>query len=176
LSAIVVYDCQGLLHALSRDILNGFHFSRDLELMRKQLDFFSTSLYPFLILFIQYVVFSTLVLVAPFRATSTRLLRIPTESNSTSNSIGFRFRHFRCKECYSLVLWIWHQNIAISTIVGTSSHITQLKNKQEGLHGRGRLIIFNTYLILPMHFKVCELEYHEWRGVFVTQFCIKGWQ
>jgi hypothetical protein len=54
LSAIVVYGCQGLRHALSRDILNGFH-----------LIFFSTSLYPFLILFIQYVVFSTLVLVAP---------------------------------------------------------------------------------------------------------------
>ena len=65
MSAIVVYGCQGLLHALSRDILNGFHFSRDLELMRKQLDFFSASLYPFLILFIQYVVFSALVLVAP---------------------------------------------------------------------------------------------------------------
>jgi len=64
-SAIVVHGCQGLLHALSRDILNGFHFSRDLELMRKQLDCFSTSLYPFLILFIQYVVFSTLVLVVP---------------------------------------------------------------------------------------------------------------
>ena len=53
-------------------------------------------------------------------ATSTRLLRILTESNSTC--IGFRLRHFRCKEFYSLVLWIWNQNIAISTIVGTSSH------------------------------------------------------
>jgi hypothetical protein len=39
----VVYGCQGLLHFLSRDILNGFHFSRDLELMRKQLYYFSTS-------------------------------------------------------------------------------------------------------------------------------------
>ena len=47
LSAIVVYGCQGLLHDLSHDILNRFHFSRDLELMRKQLDFFSTSLYPY---------------------------------------------------------------------------------------------------------------------------------
>ena len=74
MSAIVVYGCQELLHALSRDILNGFHFSRDLELTRKQLDFFSTFLYPFLILFIQYVVFST------------RWLRILTESNSSSNS------------------------------------------------------------------------------------------
>jgi hypothetical protein len=32
--------------------------------------------------------------------------------------------HFRCKEFYPLVLWIWNQNIAISTIVGTSSHNT----------------------------------------------------
>ena len=56
-------------------------------------------------------------------ATSTRLLRILTESNSTC--IGFRLRHFRCKEFYPLVLclWIWNQNIAISTIVGTLSHI-----------------------------------------------------
>jgi hypothetical protein len=37
-------------------------------------------------------------------------------------TIGFRLRHFRCKEFYPLVLWIWNQNIAISTIVGTSSH------------------------------------------------------
>ena len=58
---IVVYGCQGLLPAISRDILNGFHFSRDVELMHKQHDFLSTSLYPFVILFIQYVVFSTLV-------------------------------------------------------------------------------------------------------------------
>jgi hypothetical protein len=36
--------------------------------------------------------------------------------------IGFRLRHFRCKEFYPLVLWIWNQNIAISTIVGNSSH------------------------------------------------------
>ena len=31
--------------------------------------------------------------------------------------------HFRCKEFNPLVIWIWNQNIAISTIVGTSSHI-----------------------------------------------------
>jgi hypothetical protein len=40
--------------------------------------------------------------------------------------IGFRLCHFRCKEFYPLVLWIWNQNIAISTILGTSSHITDL--------------------------------------------------
>ena len=31
--------------------------------------------------------------------------------------------HFRCKEFNPLVVWIWNQNIAIYTIVGTSSHI-----------------------------------------------------
>ena len=60
MSAIVVYGCQGLLHALSGDILNGFHFSRDLELMRKQIDFFTAFFYPFLILFIQYMSFLVL--------------------------------------------------------------------------------------------------------------------
>ena len=44
--------------------------------------------------------------------------------------ICFRLRHFRCKEFYLLVLWIWNQNIAIATIVGTLSHIN-LKEKYE---------------------------------------------
>ena len=35
----------------------------------------------------------------------------------------FSVRHFRCKEFNPIVIWIWNQNIAISTIVGTSSHI-----------------------------------------------------
>jgi hypothetical protein len=37
-------------------------------------------------------------------------------------TLRLQLRHFRCKEFYPLVLWIWNQNIAISTIVGTSSH------------------------------------------------------
>ena len=39
---------------------------------------------------------------------------------------------FRCMEFKPLVIWIWNQNIAISTIVGTSSHITNGMKK----HGR----------------------------------------
>ena len=35
----------------------------------------------------------------------------------------FSVCHFRCKELKPLVIWIWYQNIAISTIVRTSSHI-----------------------------------------------------
>jgi hypothetical protein len=38
----------------------------------------------------------------------------------------FPVRHFRCKEFNPLVIWIWNQNIAISTIVGTSSNINPL--------------------------------------------------
>ena len=35
----------------------------------------------------------------------------------------FPVYHFRCMKVKPLVIWIWNQNIAISTIVGTSSHI-----------------------------------------------------
>jgi hypothetical protein len=38
----------------------------------------------------------------------------------------FPVRHFRCKEFNPLVIWIWNQNIAIFTIVETSSHIILL--------------------------------------------------
>jgi len=52
---------------------------------------------------------------------SSRLLRI--RISATEYLYWFPVRHFRCKEFNSLVIWIWNQNIAISTIVGTSSHI-----------------------------------------------------
>ena len=80
MSAIVVYGCQGLLH----DILNGFHFSRDLELMRKQLYFFS--LRPCTRSWFYLYNMSCLVLWYSWPR-STRLLRILTESNSTSNPV-----------------------------------------------------------------------------------------
>jgi hypothetical protein len=32
-------------------------------------------------------------------------------------------KYFRCMKFKPLVIWIWNQNIAISTIVGTSSHM-----------------------------------------------------
>jgi hypothetical protein len=36
----------------------------------------------------------------------------------------FPVYHFRCMKFKPLVIWIWNQNIAMSTTVGTSSHIT----------------------------------------------------
>ena len=61
-----------------------------------------------------------------------RLLSLITGSNSRLLHIRFSadltmywfpVYHFRCMQFKPLVIWIWNQNIAISTIVGTSSHI-----------------------------------------------------
>jgi hypothetical protein len=51
---------------------------------------------------------------------SSRLLRIRFSAAATL--YWFPVCHFRCKEFNPLVIWIWNQYIAISTIVGTSSH------------------------------------------------------
>ena len=51
---------------------------------------------------------------------SSRLLRIRFSADLTM--YWFPVYHFRCKEFNPFVIWIWNQNIAISTIVGTSSH------------------------------------------------------
>ena len=50
-----------------------------------------------------------------------RLLRIRFSVDLTM--YWFSVRHFRCMKICPLVIWIWNQNIAISTIIGTSSHI-----------------------------------------------------
>ena len=55
---------------------------------------------------------------------SSRLLRIRFSADLTM--YWFLVYHFRCMKFKPLVIWIWNQNIAISTIVGTSSHITLL--------------------------------------------------
>ena len=52
---------------------------------------------------------------------SSRLLRIRLSADLTMH--WFPVCHFQCKEFNPLVIFIWDQNIAISTIVGTSSHI-----------------------------------------------------
>ena len=52
---------------------------------------------------------------------SSRLLRIRFSADLTI--YWFPVYHFRWMKFKPLVIWIWNQNIAISTIVGTSSHI-----------------------------------------------------
>ena len=52
---------------------------------------------------------------------SSRLLRIRFSADLIM--YWFPVYHFQCMKFKSLVIWIWYQNIAISTIVGTSSHI-----------------------------------------------------
>ena len=52
---------------------------------------------------------------------SSRLLRI--RFSADLDLYWFPVCHFLCKEFNPLVIWMRNQNIAISTIVGTSSHI-----------------------------------------------------
>jgi hypothetical protein len=56
---------------------------------------------------------------------SSRLLLIRFSADLTM--YWFPVRHFRCMKIFPLVIWIWNQNIAISTIVETSSHINSLR-------------------------------------------------
>jgi hypothetical protein len=51
---------------------------------------------------------------------SSRLLHIRISADSAM--YWFPVYHFRCMKFKPLVIWIWNQNIAISTIVGTSPH------------------------------------------------------
>ena len=50
---------------------------------------------------------------------SSRLLRI--QCSADLSMYWFSVCYFRCMKFKPLVIWIWNQNIAISTIVGTSS-------------------------------------------------------
>jgi hypothetical protein len=56
---------------------------------------------------------------------SSRLLRIRFSAAATMYWIPVR--HFRCKEFNPLEIWIWNQNIAISAIGGTLSHIIRCR-------------------------------------------------
>ena len=60
---------------------------------------------------------------------SSRLLCIRFSADLTM--YWFPMYHFRCMKFKPLVIWIWNQNIAISTIVGTSSHIIEYTNSIE---------------------------------------------
>jgi len=83
------YGCQGLLHALSRDILNRFHFSREL-----QLDFFFYILVPVLDFIYTICRFSTLILV-PLQEqffTASNFLQKPTVAVHVLVPVC----HFRC--------------------------------------------------------------------------------
>jgi hypothetical protein len=54
---------------------------------------------------------------------SSRLLR--SHFSAYLTMYWFPVCHFRCMKFKPLVIWIWNQNIAISTIVGTSAHISK---------------------------------------------------
>ena len=64
---------------------------------------------------------------------SSRLMR--TRFSADLTMYWFPVCHFRCMKFKPLVIWIWNQNIAISTIVGTSSHITTKVVSLNPIHG-----------------------------------------
>ena len=66
-------------------------------------------------------------LLAFISGSSSRLLRLRFSADLTMH--WFPMCHFRCMKFKPLVIWFWNQNIAISTIVGTSSHITNKNNE-----------------------------------------------
>ena len=68
---------------------------------------------------------------------SSRLLRIRFSADLTMH--WFPVYHFRCMKFKPLVIWIWYQNIAISTIVGTLSHIINVHLHVSCLHGQTRV-------------------------------------
>ena len=63
---------------------------------------------------------------------SSRLLRIRFSADLIM--YWFPVCHFRWMKFKPLVIWIWNQNIAISTIVGTSSNINMAKGLLCTLH------------------------------------------
>ena len=83
---------------------------------------------------------------------SSRLLRIWFSADLTM--YWFPVCHFRCMKFMPLVIWIWNQNIAISTIVGTSSHIiqkaTELLNACQKMPEK--LWAWHSYALIQCHF------------------------
>ena len=105
---------------------------------------------------------------------SSRLLRIRFSAAVTL--YWFPVRHFQCKEFNPLVIWIWNQNIAISTIVGTSSHIMEQKcsdasnnlfkapkSKISYLYkcwAMGKPLLNQIFFTLSRHSALCQVIYH----------------
>jgi hypothetical protein len=90
---------------------------------------------------------------------SSRLLRILFSADLTM--YWFPVCHFRCMKFKPLVIWIWNQNIAISTIVGTSFLINCPNST-----------IKSTYVIWNRHSHECSRIW-KWSGNFTLIQCIK---
>ena len=83
---------------------------------------------------------------------SSRLLRICYSAVLTMD--WFPVCHFRCMKFMPLVIWIWNQNIAISTIVGTSSHIIQKATEMLNACQKmpEKLWAWHSYALIQCHF------------------------
>jgi hypothetical protein len=105
---------------------------------------------------------------------SSRLLRIRFSSDLTM--YWFPVYHFRCMKFKPLVIWIWNQNIAISTIVGTSSHIIFNFKCTFILclvNGAARTKIIFSFNLIFSSLYVVMISYGDVYNIYIRSYCLQ---
>ena len=95
---------------------------------------------------------------------SSRLLRIRFSADLTM--YWFPVYYFRCMKFKPLVIWIWNQNIAISTIVGTWSQITLLLPKVSIIQIQSKLPL----LLRSMHRGLNRFHRHRGHAAYILLY------
>ena len=93
-----------------------------------------------------------------------RLLRIQFSADLTM--YWFPVYYFRCMKFKPLVIWIWNQNIAISTIVGTWSQITLLLPKVSIIQIQSKLPL----LLRSMHRGLNRFHRHRGHAAYILLY------
>ena len=110
---------------------------------------------------------------------SSRLMRLRFSAALAMH--WFSVCHFRCMQFKSLVIWIWNQNIAISTIVGTSSHITNKNNEwqndcmQSTSSSSWRIVTVCVFVCHLFSFYPFHFDFHSARIIFYVSFGFNLW-
>jgi hypothetical protein len=105
---------------------------------------------------------------------SSRLLRIRFSADLTM--YWFPVYHFRCMKFKPLVIWIWNQNIAISTIVGTSSHIIFNFKCTFILclvNGAARTKIIFSFNLIFSSLYVVMISYGDVYNIYIRSYCLQ---
>ena len=105
---------------------------------------------------------------------SSRLLCIRFSADLTM--YWFPVYHFRCMKFKPLVIWIWNQNIAISTIVGTSSHIIFNFKCTFILclvNGAARTKIIFSFNLIFSSLYVVMISYGDVYNIYIRSYCLQ---
>jgi len=118
-------------------------------------------------------------LLTSITGSSSRLLRLRFSADLTMH--WFSVCHFRCMKFKPLVIWIWNRNIAISTIVGTSSHITNKNNEwqndcmQSTSSSSWRIVTVCVFVCHLFSFYPFYFDFHSARIIFYVSFGFYLW-